>query len=301
MPILERMPQGEHSARLGKHPFGKAYRIRAPAGMLESSETSDDVSPTELADPLMKSLVSGIHIRTKHTVVEITQNISEDLCSPGFSNMIECNSWGDQDPKPPSQTQSLPSGLISIENRLSGQSLSHLFISFCQGFRDLLMKFAHRAQANIDPENRLGYFLTPSPSHTMQTAQMSKNCGESWTNTGSSLRRKLAPIISPTGTTNAHAVVFHDFRFGFGNVNNLMTQILAGRLIDAGMERSAAVVAHIRKERDDVVDLVHRYQVSIGPLVTRLTSAITFLGLLRRSWPQFGLGTVGRGRLRGIG
>jgi len=45
------------------------------------------------------------------------------------------------------------------------------------------MKVADGSQGNVNPENRLGYFLTTPASHSMKTCEMSKKCGESWTNT----------------------------------------------------------------------------------------------------------------------
>ncbi len=79
MSLLEGVPQGKHSAGFGKHQFGEPHRIRASACMLDSSDASDDVSPAELADSMVKSLVRRVHVRAKDALVLIAQQLSEDL------------------------------------------------------------------------------------------------------------------------------------------------------------------------------------------------------------------------------
>jgi len=57
MSVLEGVPQGEHSACLGKHPRGEFHSIRASTGMLDSFDTPDDVSPTELTHSFVKGFI----------------------------------------------------------------------------------------------------------------------------------------------------------------------------------------------------------------------------------------------------
>ena len=40
------------------------------------------------------------------------------------------------------------------------------------------MKLADRSQTDVNPENRLGDFLTAPASHSVKTRQMGKKCGE---------------------------------------------------------------------------------------------------------------------------
>ena len=58
MLLLEGMPQSEHSARLGKYPFGEFHGVRASARVLDAFDFADDMSPAELSNALVKRLVS---------------------------------------------------------------------------------------------------------------------------------------------------------------------------------------------------------------------------------------------------
>ena len=300
MPLLEGVPEGKHSACLGEHPIGEFHRIRASASMLDSPDVSYDVSPAKLTDAVVKSLVRRIHIRTQYARVFVAQDIFEYLCSPGFGHMIESDGRCDQDPKPASQALRSPSGLIPIENRLLREMLSRLFVRVCQGFGDLLVKLADRSQTNADSENRRSYFFATSASHSMETAEMGKKCGESWTNTGSGLSRKLSPVFRPAGATDTMTMVLYDFRLGLRNIEDLMTPVLPSRLVRVWGKHGAAVFAHLGKHRDYVVDLVHGYQLSVCSLVTRLTTGFAFPGFLTRSGSELGLGSIRRRRLGGI-
>jgi len=62
MSLSEGMPQCEHSARLGEYPFGESHGVRAPARVFHAFDLTDDMSPTELSDALVKRLVRGIHV-----------------------------------------------------------------------------------------------------------------------------------------------------------------------------------------------------------------------------------------------
>lgn len=79
MTPLERMPEREHSACLGEHPFGELHCVRASAGVLDSFDPSDDVGPAELSDATVKRLVGTVHVRTENPRVLIAQDLFEDL------------------------------------------------------------------------------------------------------------------------------------------------------------------------------------------------------------------------------
>jgi len=178
MSVLEGVPQGKHSACLGKHPLGEFYRIRASTGMLDSLDTPDDVSPTELAHSIVKGIVGRVHVRTEDPLVLIAQDLFEDLRPPGCGYMEEGNKRGDEDPKPPAFSLSFPSGLVDVEHRLFRQSLPCLLMGGSQGFRDLLMELANGPQTDVDAEDGLGDLLTAPPSYSVTTCQMCKKCGE---------------------------------------------------------------------------------------------------------------------------
>jgi len=178
MSVLEGVPKGKHSACLGKHPLGESHRIRASAGMFDSFDTPDDVSPTELAHSMVKSLVGRVHVRTEDTLVFVAQDLFEDLGASGCRYMEEGNNRGDKDPKPPPFSLSFPSGLVDVEHRLLRQSLPCSCVGGHQGFRDLLMEFADGPQTDVDAKDRLGDLLAASASHSMQTRQMGKQCSD---------------------------------------------------------------------------------------------------------------------------
>ena len=85
--LFEGMPQGEHSARLGKYPFGEFHGVRASARVLDAFDLADDMSPTELSDTLVKRLVSRIHIRAEGSFVDLAQDILENLGTPRRGNV----------------------------------------------------------------------------------------------------------------------------------------------------------------------------------------------------------------------
>jgi hypothetical protein len=178
MPVLEPMPQGEHSACLGKHPLGESHGIRASPGVLDSLDASDDVGPAELPDAIVKRLVRRVHVRTENSLVIITQDLFEDSGPSRSCHMEKRNNRSDDDPKPATLSLIFPTGLVDVENRLFRQSLPCGFMGRRQGFRDLLMELADRSKTDVNPEDRLGDFLTTPASYSMETRQMGKKCGE---------------------------------------------------------------------------------------------------------------------------
>ena len=151
--------------------------------MFDSLDTSDDAGPAELSDPVVKRLVRRIHVRTEYSFVRIAQNLSEDLCAPRCGHMEVLIRRSDHNSQPATFAMRLPSGLVDVEGRLLRQSLPCFVVGSGQGFRDLLMKLANRSQADVYPEDGLGDFLTAPASHSMQTRQMGKQCGELGTKT----------------------------------------------------------------------------------------------------------------------
>lgn len=174
MPVLERIPQGEHSACLGKHPLGESHGTRTSAGMFDSLDGSDDVGPAELSDPMVKRLVRRVHVRTKNSFVYIAQNLSEDLCTPRCGHMEVLVCRGDHHPQPSTLALRLPPGLVDVQGWLFGQSLPSLVMGRGQGLRDFLMKLADRSQADVYPENGFGHFLTAPASYPVEPCEMGK-------------------------------------------------------------------------------------------------------------------------------
>ena len=212
-----------------------------------------------------------------------------------YGYMEEGNYRSDEYPKPAGLSLSSPSGLINVEDRLFRQSLPRLCMGRSQGFGDLLMKFAHRSETDVTPEDRLGDFLTPSPSDSVQPREMGQKGRKPGAETRPSHWRDFAPILRPTRASDAMKLVFGDLGFGLRNIHYLMAPILAGRLVGIRFLRQdfTALCARFRKHRDHAIDFFDRYQVSVGSLVTRLAAAFTLLGFHRT--PCFGLGrrTIG--------
>jgi hypothetical protein len=75
-------------------------------------------------------------------------------------------------PKPAALSLRFPSGLVDVEDRLFGQSLPCLRMGASKGFGDLLMKFAHGSERDVNPEDRLRDFLPTSPSDSVQPREM---------------------------------------------------------------------------------------------------------------------------------
>jgi hypothetical protein len=258
--------------------------------VFDSLDPSDDVGPAELSDTVVELLVGRVHVRTKNSLVPITQDFSEDLRPPRCGYMEEGNRRSYEYPKPAALSLSFPSGLIDVENRLFRQSLPRLCMGTSQGFGDLLMKLAHRSETDVDPEDRLGDFLTTPPSDSVQPREMGQKRRKPGAETGPSHVRDFAPILCPTGASDAMKLVFGDLRFGLWNIHDLMAPILAGRLIGTRFlgQDFTTIIARFRKHRDHAVDFFDRYQIPVGSLVTRLAASLTLLGFHRT--PCFGLG-----------
>ncbi len=87
-------------------------------------------------------------------------------------------------------------------------------------------------------------------------------------------------------------MVFDDFRFGFGNIHDLVTPIFAGSFVRLRREDRSTVVAGIGKDGDDPIDVFNGYQIPIGPFVARLAAGFALLGFHRTPWPGFGSGSI---------
>jgi len=192
-------------------------------------------------------------------------------------------------PEPSALALIPPSGLVDIEDRLLRESLSCFCMGGSQGLGDLLMKFADGSQTDVNGENSLGYFPAAPASYSVQTRQMGKQCGEPWPETRSSRFGELRPGLCPARAPDALKVVFGDFRFGLRNINDLMTPIFAGRMVGIRGQQCAATITCVWKHWDYLVDIFGRYQVPVGPLVTRLAAGIALLGFHRGA--SFGLGS----------
>ncbi len=252
LPIFAGMPGGKQASHFGKHPSCEPNAIGAPASMFEPFEEPDDMCPADLSLPLVVCIVSREHVRTDDTAKDFAEDSFEYLCSSGGCQREEHHGRGRENPKPDSLAHTLPARLVHVEEVLFGQSLSDFLTAWCKRFGDFLMKFAHRAKGDIDPEQGCGKLLTPSSIHPMHGGEIGQKGGKPGTETGSSLRRQIRPGDSTAGTFHTAQLVFGDVRLDLGNVRHLAPEVIA--------EQSAAI--HTRGE--EVCDTSHTTQE--GPL-----------------------------------
>lgn len=142
---FEGVPQGEHSACLGKHPFGELHAVRASTGVFDPFNGPYDVSPTELTDALMVCFVSGIHVRAKASMEHVSKDLSEDLGASGCGDVEKRKDGSGTDPYPSGFAVRFPAGFIDVEHGLCGQRLSDLFAWPLNAPGDFFMEVAHRS------------------------------------------------------------------------------------------------------------------------------------------------------------
>ncbi len=98
----------------------------------------------------------------------------------------------------------------TLRDVLFGQSLFDFLTAWFKCLGDFLMKFAYRAEGDINPEQGLGKLLTPSSGHPMYGGEVGQKSSEPGTESGSSLRRDIGPGDSAAGTFHTAQSVFTD-------------------------------------------------------------------------------------------
>jgi len=87
-------------------------------------------------------------------------------------------------------------------------------------------------------------------------------------------------------------LVLGDLGFGLRNIDDLMSPILAARMVRVRREICAATATRFREDRDHHIGLLGGYQISVGSLVTRLAAWFAFLGFHGRPSLRFGSRSV---------
>ena len=303
VPVVEGVPEGEHAADFREHPFCEAYAIRAPAGMFEPSEGSDNVGPADLPCPLVVCVVSREHVRADDTAKDLAKDPFEDFCTSGGCQGEESHGRGHENPKPDPLAHAFPPRLVHVENLLFGKSLFDFLTAWFKGLGYFLVKFAHRAKGDINPEEGLGKLLTSSSGHPMHGGEVGKESSKSGTEAGSSLGWDIRPGDGAAGTFDTTKLVFGDVRFDLGNLYHLAAKVIAEHTatIHTGVKRFVTNLTRLGKDLLDQINLLCGNQIPVCPLVTRLPSRLAMPGFLAPSHFWFACRTVGRRWLGGIG
>lgn len=90
--------QSKHPADLAEHPSGESYGIRTPAGMADSFDIPDDMSPTDLSEPLVITRVGRKSVGTQYSCEGVSKDSPESFRSPGGSHGKECQFGTDKCP-----------------------------------------------------------------------------------------------------------------------------------------------------------------------------------------------------------
>ena len=257
--------------------------------MFEPFEGPDDMGPTDLSFPFVVGVVRREHVRTDDPVENLTKNTLEHLCPPGSRQREKRHGGGHENPKPDSLAHALPARLVHVEDVLFGQSLFDLFTARFKGMRDFLVKFAHGAEGDVNPENGPSKLLTPSSGHPMHGGEVGQQSSKPGTEAGSSLRRNIGPCDSAAGTFHTTQLVFSDVGLDLGNLYHLATKVIAKHLatLQAGIKRFVTNLTGLRKDLLDQINLFSGNQISIRTLVTRLPPRLAMPGFLAPSHFRF--------------
>jgi hypothetical protein len=68
------MPTGKDSSRLTEHLAGESIGVGTAAGVFDSLELSDEVSPTELTNSVMIFTISGIVVGDENSLEHASEN-----------------------------------------------------------------------------------------------------------------------------------------------------------------------------------------------------------------------------------
>ena len=271
--------------------------------MFEPSEGSDNVGPADLPCPLMVCVVSREHVRADDTAKDLAKDPFEDFCTSGGCQGEESHGRGHENPKPDPLAHAFPPRLVHVENLLFGKSLFDFLTAWFKGLGYFLVKFAHRAKGDINPEEGLGKLLTSSSGHPMHGGEVGKESSKSGTEAGSSLGWDIRPGDGAAGTFDTTKLVFGDVRFDLGNLYHLAAKVIAEHTatIHTGVKRFVTNLTRLGKDLLDQINLLSGNQIPVCPLVTRLPSRLAMPGFLAPSHFWFACRTVGRRWLGGIG
>jgi hypothetical protein len=87
-------------------------------------------------------------------------------------------------------------------------------------------------------------------------------------------------------------LVLGDLGFGFRNIDDLMSPILAARMVGVSREICAATATRFREDRDHQLGLFGGYQISVASFVARLPAGLALLGFHGRPSLRFGSRSV---------
>jgi hypothetical protein len=184
----------------------------------------------------------------------------------------------------------LPAGFVCVEDLLQGQHPTDFLTRLLNRLRDFLMELTNRSERDINPEDGLGNLLAATPSYPVKTREVSEKCRKSGTETGSSFLRESRPGLPSAGTPNAFKPIFGHYRLRLRDINGLKSPVLIRQMASLGVwsKMSPAVLTRLRSNLDDLIDMIHRDQISPLALVTRLASPLAFSRLDRRLWSGLG-------------
>jgi len=163
------------------------------------------------------------------------------------------------------------------------------------------VKIAYRTKGHVDAEKGLGNILTAPSCHPVQSGEIRQRCGKSGTKTGSGMGGNVCPGGSPTTAFHTPQRVFRDHRLDLWDINDLATKVVPKDPAGLRVKRSVTGFARLRKHLFNMIHFFDGNQLSSRAFVTRLSSRITFSGLLGALGSRFGPGTIRRRRLGGIG
>jgi hypothetical protein len=92
------MPTSEDSSRLTEHLAGEGIGVGTAAGVLDSLELSDEVSPTELTNSVMIFTISRIVVGDENSPENASENSRKHCCSTGGGDMEVYGQGPDKNP-----------------------------------------------------------------------------------------------------------------------------------------------------------------------------------------------------------